>query len=95
MLDRQGRQVGVRDHVHVGDRAVLGAMAGITNDVPDGSRYIGIPATPEREQKLRLAVVSKLPEMRHQLKALQRTVEKLVEQIATLEQGDAAQRPAA
>ena len=88
-------QVGVRDHVHIGSGSIVGAKGGIVNDVPDGSRYIGIPATPEREQKLRLAVVSKLPEMRHQLKALQRTVDKLVEQIAALEQGDVAQRPAA
>jgi UDP-3-O-[3-hydroxymyristoyl] glucosamine N-acyltransferase len=87
-------QVGVRDHVHVGSGSIVGAKGGIVNDVPDGSRYIGIPATPEREQKLRLAVVSKLPEMRHQLKALQRTVDKLVEQIAVLE-GNDAQRPAA
>jgi UDP-3-O-[3-hydroxymyristoyl] glucosamine N-acyltransferase len=88
-------QVGVRDHVHIGSGTIVGAKGGIVNDVPEGSRYIGIPATPEREQKLRLAAVSKLPEMRHQLKALQRTVEKLAEQIAALEQGNAAQRPAA
>jgi len=88
-------QVGVRDHVHVGSGSVVGAKGGIINDVPDGSRYIGIPATPEREQKVRLAAVSKLPEMRHQLKALQRTVDKLVEQITVLEQSDVAQRPAA
>ncbi|MGO9110806.1 MAG: UDP-3-O-(3-hydroxymyristoyl)glucosamine N-acyltransferase [Thermoguttaceae bacterium] len=88
-------QVGVRDHVHVGSGSIVGAKGGIVNDVPDGSRYIGIPATPEREQKVRLAAVSKLPEMRHQLKALQRTVEKLAEQIAALERSGVAQRPAA
>ena len=88
-------QVGVRDHVHIGSGTIVGAKGGIINDVPDGSRYIGIPATPEREQKVRLAAVSKLPEMRHQLKALQRTVDKLVEQIAALEPSDVAQRPAA
>jgi UDP-3-O-[3-hydroxymyristoyl] glucosamine N-acyltransferase len=88
-------QVGVRDHVHIGTASIVGAKGGIVNDVPDGSRYIGIPATPEREQKLRLAAVSRLPEMRHQLKALQRTVDRLVEQIAALEENDAAQRPAA
>ena len=70
-------QVGVRDHVHVGNGAVLGAMAGITNDVPDGKRMIGIPATPEREQKLKQAALSKLPEMRRQMKKLQKTVEHL------------------
>jgi UDP-3-O-[3-hydroxymyristoyl] glucosamine N-acyltransferase len=70
-------QVGVRDHVHIGDRAVLGAMAGVTNDVPDGCRMIGIPATPERDQKIKQAAFSKLPEMRRQLKLLQRTVDAL------------------
>jgi UDP-3-O-[3-hydroxymyristoyl] glucosamine N-acyltransferase len=70
-------QVGVRDHVHIGNRAVLGAMAGVTNDVPEGARMIGIPATPERDQKIKQAAFSKLPEMRRQLKHLQRSVEKL------------------
>jgi UDP-3-O-[3-hydroxymyristoyl] glucosamine N-acyltransferase len=73
-------QVGVRDHVHIGDRAVLGAMAGVSNDVPDGYRMIGIPATPEREQKIKQAAFSKLPEMRRQLRQLQRTVETLIEE---------------
>ncbi len=71
-------QVGVRDHVHVGKGAVLGAMAGVINDVPDGSRMIGIPATPEREQKVKQAVMSRLPEMRQQLKRLQAAVAKLL-----------------
>lgn len=70
-------QVGVRDHVHIGSRAVLGAMAGVTNDVPEGARMIGIPATPEREQKIKQAALSKLPEMRRQLKQLQRAVDAL------------------
>ena len=73
-------QVGVRDHVHIGDQAVLGAMAGIINDVPAGSTFIGAPATPEREQKLKQAAFSKLPEMRRQLKSLQRAVDKMAVQ---------------
>ena len=71
-------RVGVRDHVHIGSRAVLGAMSGVTNDVPEGSRMIGIPATPERDQKVKQAAFSKLPDMRRQLKQLQRTVEALL-----------------
>ena len=73
-------QVGVRDHVHIGDRAVLGAMAGVTNDVPADARMIGIPATPEREQKVKQAAFSKLPEMRRQLKQLERAVELLLKE---------------
>jgi len=41
---------------------------------------IGIPATPEREQKIKQAALSKLPEMRRELKKLQRSVAALVEQ---------------
>jgi UDP-3-O-[3-hydroxymyristoyl] glucosamine N-acyltransferase len=71
-------QVGVRDHVHIGAGAVLGAMAGVANDVPDGAHMLGAPAVPEREQKLMFATMSKLPEMRKQLKHLQRQVESLL-----------------
>ncbi|MBX7072049.1 MAG: UDP-3-O-(3-hydroxymyristoyl)glucosamine N-acyltransferase [Pirellulales bacterium] len=70
-------QVGVRDHVHIGAGAVLGAMAGVINDVQAGTRMIGIPATPEREQKLKLAALAKLPEMRKDLKALTAKVAQL------------------
>ena len=76
-------QVGVRDHVHIGDRAVLGAKAGVSNDVPEGQRCIGIPATPERDQKIKQAVFSKLPEMRRDLKKVQATVAKLVDELGS------------
>jgi UDP-3-O-[3-hydroxymyristoyl] glucosamine N-acyltransferase len=72
-----GGQAGLRDHVHIGTGARLGAMAGIVNDVPDGVAMLGIPATPEREQKLKLAALAKLPQMRQEFKALCRTVASL------------------
>ena len=72
-----GGQVGVRDHVHIGEGAMLGAMTGIINDVPAGSCLLGIPATPIREQRLKQAALSRLPEMRRQLKSLIRAVSEL------------------
>ena len=72
-----GGQAGLRDHVHIGSRAVLSAMAGITNDVPDGAVMMGIPATPEREQKLKQAALAKLPEMRQEFKAMRRAIAEL------------------
>jgi UDP-3-O-[3-hydroxymyristoyl] glucosamine N-acyltransferase len=73
-------QVGVRDHVHIGTKAVLGAMAGVINDVPDNARLVGIPATPEREQMVKQAALTKLPEMRRQVKQLKADVERLLVQ---------------
>jgi UDP-3-O-[3-hydroxymyristoyl] glucosamine N-acyltransferase len=72
-----GGQAGLRDHVHIGAGARLSAMAGITNDVPDGAVMLGIPATPEREQKLKLAAVAKLPEMRQEFKQMRRAIAEL------------------
>jgi UDP-3-O-[3-hydroxymyristoyl] glucosamine N-acyltransferase len=63
--------------VHIGEGAVLAAKAGVSNDVPAGAHMLGIPAVREREQKIRFAAISKLPEMRRQLKKLQRAVDEL------------------
>ena len=70
-------QVGVRDHVRIGEGAILAAKAGVSNDVPAGAHVFGIPAIALREQKIQLAAISKLPEMRRQLKALQHAVDEL------------------
>jgi UDP-3-O-[3-hydroxymyristoyl] glucosamine N-acyltransferase len=70
-------QVGVRDHVHIGTGAMLGAKAGVSGDVADRVHMLGTPAVPEREQKLLFALISKLPEMRKQLKELQRQFDEL------------------
>jgi len=72
-----GGQAGLRDHIHIGAGAKLSAMAGVTNDVPEGVTYMGIPATPERDQKLKLAALAKLPEMRQEFKAMRRAVAEL------------------
>jgi UDP-3-O-[3-hydroxymyristoyl] glucosamine N-acyltransferase len=70
-------QVGVRDHVHIGDRAVIMAQAGVMNDVPAAATLVGSPAIAERDQMHVWAASYKLPEMRKQLKALQRIVEQM------------------
>lgn len=70
-------RVGVKDHIHIGDRAVLGAMAGIMADVPEDARIVGIPATPEKEQMRIQVALAKLPEMRKEFKKLLREMEEL------------------
>ena len=68
-------QCGVRDHVHIGDRAILGARSGVSNDVEAGKTVLGEPAIELRDRKLQLATISKLPEMRKDLKQLVARVE--------------------
>ncbi|HJQ79176.1 MAG TPA: UDP-3-O-(3-hydroxymyristoyl)glucosamine N-acyltransferase [Lacipirellulaceae bacterium] len=83
-----GGQAGVRDHVHIGTQAMLSAMAGITNDVPEGSVMMGIPATPEREQKLKQAALAKLPEMRQEFKAMRRAIAALEKRLGIAAAGE-------
>ncbi len=70
-------QVGVRDHVHIGDRAILGARSGVSNDIEPGKTVLGEPAIDLRDRKLQLATMSKLPEMRKELKQLHARLEAL------------------
>jgi UDP-3-O-[3-hydroxymyristoyl] glucosamine N-acyltransferase len=63
-------QVGLSDHLHIGSRAILGAKAGLMNDVPEGAVFIGVPATPERDQWRMWGHVRQLPDMRRQLKKI-------------------------
>lgn len=70
-------QTGVRDHVHIADRAIIGAKSGVPNDVEAGAVVFGIPARPERLQKLILAAIARLPEFRRQLKDVEAAVAQL------------------
>lgn len=63
-------QVGVADHLHIGDRAMLGAKAGVHKDVAPGSRMLGAPATPDREQMRIMMTLEKLPELRREIKKI-------------------------
>ncbi len=75
-------QVGIADHVHLGTRSVLGAKAGVRKDVPAGERQIGVPAIPEADCRRVVMAQQRLPEMRQQLRALERQVEALTAQLA-------------
>ena len=71
-------QVGLSDHLHIGHRAILGAKAGLMNDVPDGAVFIGVPATPERDQWRMWGHVRQLPNMRRQLKKIEQQLDSVV-----------------
>ncbi|TWT42670.1 UDP-3-O-(3-hydroxymyristoyl)glucosamine N-acyltransferase [Botrimarina hoheduenensis] len=71
-------QVGVRDHVHIGTGATLSAMAGVSNNVPDGEIMLGAPATPLRQQKLQMAAVAKLPQLRKECREMRRQLDQLL-----------------
>ncbi|MCS7045237.1 MAG: UDP-3-O-(3-hydroxymyristoyl)glucosamine N-acyltransferase [Gemmataceae bacterium] len=56
-------QVGVADHLTIGAGAVVAAQAGLMRDVPAGTKVIGAPARPEREQFRLFAAMERLPDL--------------------------------
>jgi UDP-3-O-[3-hydroxymyristoyl] glucosamine N-acyltransferase len=65
-------QVGIADHLHMADRSVLGAKAGVMFDTEPGKRYIGLPAVEEREAFRNAALVRQLSTFKKQIHELQR-----------------------
>ena len=86
-------QVGVADHVHLGDGVVVGAQSGVKNDIPGGQTYFGNPAGPMAEISRQLAALRRLPDMRDAVKRMERELEALRSQVADNRHTDV--RPAA
>lgn len=74
-------RVGVKDHVHIGNGAILGAMAGVMENIPEKGQYVGIPATELKEWFKKQAALAKLPAMRREFIALQNEVKRLTERM--------------
>jgi UDP-3-O-[3-hydroxymyristoyl] glucosamine N-acyltransferase len=71
-------QVGVKDHLHLGHQVIVGAKAGVTTDIPSGETWMGIPAGPGKAQKSQVVALTRLPEMRKELRELQKQIAELL-----------------
>ena len=70
-------QVGVRDHIHIGSRTMVGAQAGVVADTGEDKVLLGSPAMPRNEQALIFAALNRLPELRKTVKQLSKQVDQL------------------
>jgi UDP-3-O-[3-hydroxymyristoyl] glucosamine N-acyltransferase len=88
-------QVGLADHVHIGDRSRVGAQSGLMQDVPADQTVIGSPAMPSKRKMQEYAISARLPEMRRELRDLQKQVEQLQAVLAASSRIPGEQRDAA
>ncbi|HXG47975.1 MAG TPA: UDP-3-O-(3-hydroxymyristoyl)glucosamine N-acyltransferase, partial [Methylomirabilota bacterium] len=44
-------QAGVAGHVTIGNGVTIGAQSGVMTDIPDGGKWLGSPAVPDKEAK--------------------------------------------
>lgn len=77
-----GGQAGVVGHINIGDQVRVGAQAGVTNDLSSNLEVLGSPARPRAEARRVVMAAQKLPELRSQVKMLQREVKQLRQELA-------------
>ena len=65
-------QVGVAGHLKIGHQVTLGAQSGVMNDVPDGEKWLGSPAQPDKQTKRVMIAMQRLPELLRRVAELER-----------------------
>jgi UDP-3-O-[3-hydroxymyristoyl] glucosamine N-acyltransferase len=67
-----GGQVGVAGHLKLGNRVSVGAQSGVMNSIPDGEKWLGAPAQPDRQTKRQMIAVTQLPELLKRVSELEK-----------------------
>ncbi len=65
-------QVGLAGHLKIGNHVTVEAKSGVMTDIPDGGKWLGIPAQPDRNTKRQLIAIQHLPELLRRVAALER-----------------------
>jgi UDP-3-O-[3-hydroxymyristoyl] glucosamine N-acyltransferase len=56
-------QAGFAGHLKIGDRVTVSAQSGVMTDIPDGEKWLGTPAQPDKQAKRQMIAIQRLPEL--------------------------------
>lgn len=79
-------QVGLAGHLKIGNRVSVAAQSGVMHNIPDGEKWMGSPARPDRQAKRQMIAAQQLPE-------LLRRVAELEKQLAAKNEGAGSAAP--
>jgi UDP-3-O-[3-hydroxymyristoyl] glucosamine N-acyltransferase len=65
-------QAGIAGHLKIGNQVTVAAQSGVMNDIPDGEKWFGYPAQPDKDTKRQLIALRKLPELLKRVAALEK-----------------------
>jgi UDP-3-O-[3-hydroxymyristoyl] glucosamine N-acyltransferase len=65
-------QVGLAGHLRIGNRVTVAAQSGVMNHIPDGEKWFGYPAQPDRMMKRQLIALQQLPELLKRVNELEK-----------------------
>jgi UDP-3-O-[3-hydroxymyristoyl] glucosamine N-acyltransferase len=70
-------QVGIAGHLKIGNQVTIAAQSGVMNDIPDGAKWFGSPAGPDKDAKRQIIGIRRLPELLQRVAELEKKLEKL------------------
>ena len=56
-------QVGLAGHLKIGHQVTVGAQSGVMSNIPDGEKWMGAPAQPDKDFKRQVIALRHLPEL--------------------------------
>lgn len=65
-------QAGIAGHLRIGDRVTIAAKAGVMHHIPEGQKWLGAPAQPDRLAKRKMLAMERLPELLRRVSDLER-----------------------
>ncbi len=65
-------QVGLAGHLKIGNQVTVAAQSGVMTDIPDGEKWLGSPAQPDRETKRQWIAVRQLPDLLKRVAVLEK-----------------------
>ena len=67
-----GGQVGVAGHLKIGNEVTVAAQSGVMHHIPDGEKWLGSPARPDRQTKRQFIAIAQLPELLRRVHELEK-----------------------
>lgn len=67
-----GGQVGVAGHLKLGNDVTVAAQSGVMHHIPEGEKWLGSPARPDRQTKRQLIALQQLPELLRRVSELEK-----------------------
>ena len=74
--------MGIAGHLKIGQRVTITAQSGVMYDIPDGEKWFGYPARPDKETKRQLIAVKQLPDWLKRIVKLEERVGKSASEAA-------------
>jgi UDP-3-O-[3-hydroxymyristoyl] glucosamine N-acyltransferase len=65
-------QAGVAGHLKIGNQVTVAAQSGVMHDIPDGEKWLGSPAQPDKQTKRQMIAIQHLPDLLKRVAALEK-----------------------